>query len=331
MTFTRTARFLWAVLLTASAVLTAAAHSFPVPDFRADTTRTPATTLPDSARLSAPDDLRLVSAGIPADTVSAPADTTLKTPARRDTLVEVTHALRIGVDLAAPLMPLISGKDNDKGWMVMADYRLTPRLYAAANFGYSERSLNFSSMRNDFKGYYALAGVHYALIQGAFLQKKNKKESLDLLFAGAKIGYSRYDRRLYDATIKGSYWGAEHPLDIADRPSALWLDLSVGITVCLWNEFYLSMQGGYDVMISQSDKNGIGPLAVPGIGQVYNKSTAFSLSYGLSYRIPLYKRTHRIRLREKRESVQERRAAEEAEKKKNFTPAFTPSVPLLEE
>lgn len=325
----RLARFFQAVLLTTSLVSMAAAHPFPEACPPADTTFAQTTTAQDSLRLLPPDDLRLVTAGIPVDTVAAPTDSL--TPARRDTLIEVTHALRIGVDLAAPLMPLIGGKDKDKGWMVMADYRLTPRLYAAANLGYSERSLNFSSMRNDFKGYYALAGVHYALIQGAFLQKKNGKEGLDLLFAGAKLGYSRYDRRLYDATVKGSYWGAEYPVEIADRPSALWLDLSIGITVCLWNEFYLSMQGGYDVMISQSDKNGIGPLAVPGIGQVYNKSTAFSLSYGLSYRIPLYKRTHRIRLREKRESVQERRAAEEAEKKKSFTPAFTPDAPLLEE
>lgn len=250
---------------------------------------------------------------------------------RKDTLVEIQHALRIGVDLAAPLMPLISGKDGESGWMIMADYRLRPRLYAAVDVGHSERKFNFSSMRADIDGWYAQAGVQHALLQGAFLQKNGKKEGLDILFIGVKLGYSKYHRHLYDATINNSYWGGQYSPDITDHPSALWIDLSLGISVCIWNELYLSMRGGYDIIVNSNDRNGIGALAVPGIGQVYNKSTAFSFAYGLSYRIPLYKREHRVRLRQQQDSPEQLRAIEEAEKKKNFTPAFTTTTDLLEE
>ena len=276
-------------------------------------------------------DSQLFSAGDLIDTTKVlPQDTLSGHPARRDTLIEVQHALRVGIDLAAPLLPLIGGKDDDSGWMVLADYRVGPRLYAAANFGHAERHLNFSSMRTAVDGWYALGGIHYALAQGAFLQKKSGREGLDILYAGVKLGYSKYNRHIYDASIRGDYWGNEYAPDITDNPSALWLDLSMGISVCLWGNVYLSLQGGYDVMVSGSGQNGIGPLVVPGLGQVYNKSTAFSMSYGISYRFPLYKKVHRVRIREKRESINEQRARENTERLKNFTPAFDP-VKLLEE
>lgn len=248
---------------------------------------------------------------------------------RRDTLIEVQHALRVGIDLAAPLLPIISGKNEDSGWMVMADYRLTPKLYAAANFGMAERHLNFTSMRTSVDGWFAQAGVHYALTQGSFLQK-NGKQALDILYFGAKLGYSKYNRHIYDMTISDGYWDTDYAVDITDRPSAMWLNLSIGAEVSLWNNLFLTMEGSYNLIVAQSDKNGIGPLAVPGIGQVYNKSVAFSMSYGIAYRFPLYKKVHRIRIRQKRESENVRRARENAEKTKNFTPAFTPTE-LLEE
>lgn len=275
-------------------------------------------------------DSQLFSAGELIDTTGIATDSLLVADTtRRDTLIEVQHALRVGIDLAAPLLPIISGKNEDSGWMVMADYRLTPKLYAAANFGMAERHLNFTSMRTSVDGWFAQAGVHYALTQGSFLQK-NGKEALDILYFGAKLGYSKYNRHIYDMTISDGYWGTDYAVDITDRPSAMWLNLSIGAEVSLWNNLFLTMEGSYNLIVSQSDKNGIGPLAVPGIGQVYNKSVAFSMSYGIAYRFPLYKKVHRIRIRQKRESENERRAREDAAKKMKFTPAFTPTE-LLEE
>lgn len=275
-------------------------------------------------------DSQLFSAGELIDTTGIATDSLLVADTtRRDTLIEVQHALRVGIDLAAPLLPIISGKNEDSGWMVMADYRLTPKLYAAANFGMAERHLNFTSMRTSVDGWFAQAGVHYALTQGSFLQK-NGKEALDILYFGAKLGYSKYNRHIYDMTISDGYWGTDYAVDITDRPSAMWLNLSIGAEVSLWNNLFLTMEGSYNLIVSQSDKNGIGPLAVPGIGQVYNKSVAFSMSYGIAYRFPLYKKVHRIRIRQKRESENVRRAREDAAKKMKFTPAFTPTE-LLEE
>lgn len=280
-------------------------------------------------------DSQLFAAGQIVDTTKALATDTLnlakKEPVRRDTLIEVEHAIRFGIDLAAPLLPLISGKDNDNGWMVMADYRLRPKLYGAFDFGHAKRCLNFTSMRADADGWYARAGIYYALIQN-MLSPGDKKGDSDMLFTGVKIGYSKYNRHIYDSSVQGGYWGNEYPIDMKDSPSAMWLDLSIGIMVRLFkSNFYLSMQGGYDVILSSSDNSGIGALVVPGLGQVYNKSTAFSFSYALSYRIPLYKRIHKVRIKQKRETENERRMKElEAKKKEPFVPAFTPSE-LLEE
>ena len=280
-------------------------------------------------------DSQLFVAGQIVDTTKALTTDTLnlakKEPARRDTLIVVEHAIRFGIDLAAPLLPLISGKDNDNGWMVMADYRLRPKLYGAVDFGQAKRCLNFTSMRTDADGWYARAGIYYALLQN-MLSPDDKKGDSDMLFTGIKIGYSKYNRHIYDSSVQGGYWGNEYPIDMEDNPSVMWLDLSVGIMVRLFkSNFYLSMQGGYDVILSSSDNSGIGALVVPGLGQVYNKSTAFSFSYALSYRIPLYKRIHKVHIKQKRETENERRMKEaEAKKKEPLTPAFTPSE-LLEE
>ena len=293
---------------------------------------TEATKTPDGDTLTVlPEiDSQLFSAGELIDTTEIATDTLpVVDTTRRDTLIEVQHALRVGIDLAAPLLPIISGKNEDRGWMMMVDYRLTPKLYAAANFGMAKRHLNFTSMRTSVDGWFAQAGVHYALTQGAFLQK-NGKEGLDILYLGAKLGYSKYNRHIYDLTISDGYWGTDYAVDITDHPSAMWLNLSIGAEVSLWNNLFLSVEGSYNLIVAQSDGSGIGPLAVPGIGQVYNKSVAFSMSYGIAYRFPLYKKMHRIRIRQKRESENERRAREDAEKKTKFTPVFTPTE-LLEE
>lgn len=280
-------------------------------------------------------DSQLFAAGQIVDTTKALATDTLnlakKEEPRRDTLIEVEHAIRIGIDLAAPLLPLISGKDNDNGWMVMADYRFRPKLYGAFDFGYAKRCLNFTSMRTDVDGWYARAGIYYALLQN-MISPGDKKGDNDMLFTGIKFGYSKYNRHIYDSSVQGGYWDNEYPIDMTDKPSALWLDLSVGIMVRLFkSNFYLSMQGGYDVILSGSDNSGIGALVVPGLGQVYNKSTAFSFSYALSYRIPLYKRIHKARIKQKRETEDERNMKElRSRKKEPFAPAFTPSE-LLEE
>lgn len=292
--------------------------------FRADTTLlTPRTITAADSLISgkAPSTDSLLKAdSLSLDTKQAvPSDTV-----RKDSLQEVQHALRIGFDIAAPLIPVISGKDYDKGWMIQADFRLTPKLYVAADFGYSKRRFDFSAQKMDIDGWFARAGINYSLMRGIFSYD-------DMMFVGLKAGYSQYDRRLYGASINDDYWGGTENIDINDRPSAIWGDLSLGVMVRVVKNVYLSMQGGYDLILSSTKPNGIGPLAVPGMGQVYNSSAGFSFSYTISYRIPLYKKMHRVKIRQKPETEEDRqKAQQEREKEKPLEPAYNP-VEILEE
>lgn len=136
-------------------VLCAAAMTFlPRPGLRRANTRIPGRHYPADIphdngcrfphiRKAPSKDSLLKADSLSLDTKQAvPSDTVMK-----DSLQEVQHALRIGFDIAAPLIPVISGKDYDKGWMIQADFRLTPKLYVAADFGYSKRRFDFSAQK----------------------------------------------------------------------------------------------------------------------------------------------------------------------------------------
>ena len=244
-------------------------------------------------------------------------------PTYRDSLIEIQHALRIGVDLIAPLSPVLGNKD-DSGWLVKSDFRLTPRLYAAADFGYSKRKLDFSIQTVNVDGWFARAGIDYSVIRGIF-------SSDDMMYVGAKLGYSKYNRHMYGDTISTDYWGDKTIVDIHDSPSAMWLDLSLGVMVQIVKNVFLSMEGGYDLILSAQKPNGVGPMLVPGMGQVYNNSTGFSFAYSVSYRIPLYKKTHHMRVREEHSQSNELKEKDkDKNKKKLLDPAFKSST-ILEE
>lgn len=94
---------------------------------------------------------------------------------------------------------------------------------------------------------------------------------------------------------------------------------------------YLSMQGGYDLILSSTKPNGIGPPGSTRYGPGVQFSAGFSFSYTISYRIPLYKKMHRVKIRQKPETEEDRqKAQQEREKEKPLEPAYNP-VEILEE
>ena len=239
---------------------------------------------------------------------------------KRDSLIEIKHSMRIGVDLFTPLLPIL-GDNDDKAWQVKTDFRLTPKLYAAFDIGYQERTKDFTMQWSTSKGMFFKAGVNYALLRGIF-------DSDDMMYVGLKLGYSSYDRHVWGDTLRSTQWGNEHIVDINDSPSALWGDLSIGVMVQVARNVYLSMDAAYDMILSSSKPNGIGPMIVPGVGQVYSTTTGFSFSYAVSYRIPLYTKTHRMKIKEHIKENQE--TIDSKKKKEVFRPAFQ-STELIEE
>jgi hypothetical protein len=262
------------------------------------------------------DSIRMVERGMKSE-----RDSTNKVHVvKRDSLIEIKHGLRIGVDLFTPLLPILGGND-DMAWQVKTDFRLTPKLYAAFDVGYQDRSKDFMMHQTRSKGMFFKAGVNYALLRGIF-------DSDDMMYVGLKLGYSSYDRHIWGDTLREPQWGNEVIVDINDKPMALWGDLSIGVMVQVARNVYLSMDAAYDMILSSSDSNGIGPMMVPGVGQVYSNTTGFSFSYAVSYRIPLYTKTHRMKIKEHIREDQETISTKK--KKEEFTPAFQTST-LIEE
>lgn len=262
------------------------------------------------------DSIRLVERGMKAERDSANKVHVVK----RDSLIEIKHGLRIGVDLFTPLLPILGGND-DKAWQVKTDFRLTPKLYAAVDVGYQKRTKDFTMQWTTSKGMFFKAGVNYALLRGIF-------DSDDMMYVGLKLGYSSYDRHIWGDTLREPQWGNEVIVDINDHPSALWGDLSIGVMVQVARNVYLSMDAAYDMVLSSNNPNGIKTMIVPGVGQVYSNTTGFSFSYTVSYRIPLYTKTHRMKIKE--QIREDKESISPKKKKEEFSPAFQTST-LIEE
>ena len=196
------------------------------------------------------------------------------------------YGIRVGIDISK--LARTAFEDGFTGFEINGDYRLTKKIYAAAELGTSERVWDEDGLR-------AITNGSFIKI-GADLNAYNNWLGMDnAIFAGLRYGFSAFSQELDSYTIYTS--NPAFTTQIRDENikfsglSAHWAELIVGIKTEVINNLYLSINLQLKRKITEDRPENFDNLIIPGFNRTYDFSQ-FGVGYGytISYLIPFYKK-----------------------------------------
>jgi hypothetical protein len=221
--------------------------------------------------------------------------------ARDSTSFGQRYGLRVGVDLSKPVRALI---DSDySGLEFVADYRITKKLYVAAEFG-NEKKTSFEALENvddlnRVELYNYTTSGSYVKLGVDFNTYENWYGMTNAIFIGARYAGSAFSQTLNNYTIYDSnrYWNPDSfvPGNGSSEEfsglNATWLEFLVGIKVELVANFYLSASVRLAHLFTNKEADSFPNLWIPGFNNV-NDNSKFGVgyNYSISYFLPLYRK-----------------------------------------
>ncbi len=212
------------------------------------------------------------------ETATTPADSTS---------IKLKYGLRLGFDSGKIARSFLD--DDYQGIELIGDYRISERLYIAAEIGNEERTLTTDFLNTFTSGSYIKAGIDFNLYD-------NWLDMDNLVFFGTRIGASTFSHTIneYQVFAGNQYWAPQNTvtdaLELNDL-SAFWLELILGIKAELFTNLYLGLNVQLKIGITDTEPENFDNIYIPGFNRTYD-STRIGVGYGytISYRIPFYKK-----------------------------------------
>ncbi|NMH27278.1 DUF6048 family protein [Flavobacterium silvaticum] len=201
------------------------------------------------------------------------------------TIKERRYGLRIGVDLYRLTRGLY---DKDyKGLELVADYRISPSYYIAAEIGNENKTDDKDRIDYTTKGSYIKAGFDYNTYQN-WLNMEN------IINVGARYGFSTFSqtRNSYKIYNPNPYFGEEQIVPSGDKFDGLtagWIELVAGLKAEVLHNIFVGFSVRINYLISQTEPQNFANLYIPGFNRTYEGKFGAGFNYTVSYFIPLYK------------------------------------------
>ena len=214
----------------------------------------------------------------------------------------VTHnqkyGLRVGIDLSRPIL---SFSNNDYiGLEFVGDYRLTHKLYLAAELGNEKKTKQEDLYNFTTSGSYIKLGVDYNTYANWYGEQNS-------IYFGGRYAFSSFSQTLNNYQIYDSnrYWNPDDFIDgssIAQEFSGLnasWLEFVFGTKVELFANIYLGASIRLGFLINNKEPDNFQNLFIPGFNKVTEGSKfGVGYNYSLTYFIPLYKKVKKTKKEE---------------------------------
>ena len=208
--------------------------------------------------------------------------------AKKDSIKHIQkYGLRIGGDLSKLIRTALD--DDYKGFEIMADFRLTKRLYVAGELGTEERTLGNDYVNATASGTYFKAGVDYNSYTNWFGMH-------NMIYGGLRVGASTFSQTRNSFTVyaQDQYWEPQFSSNDAEKfsgLSAIWAELIIGIKAEVLPNLFVGLNAQLKNIFSQDQPDNFENLYVPGYNRTYDGSS-FGVGYGynISYLIPLFKK-----------------------------------------
>lgn len=204
----------------------------------------------------------------------------------KDTLLyKSPYGIRLGIDISKPLKT--SFQDNYSGLELVGDYRISERIYIAAEIGYEEETSKEDFTNSTAKGSYLRVGFNFNAYEN-WLDMNNE------IFLGFRYGLSFFDQTLNEFTpnVNTTYFPANQ-ITMASQTNNLtahWSEFMAGIKVETFKNFFISSSISFKMMISVKDPDNFKSLYAPGFNRIFASNSGFGFNYTLSYLIPFKKK-----------------------------------------
>lgn len=209
------------------------------------------------------------------------------------------YGLRVGADLQK-LSRSLYDKDY-KGFEIVGDYRLTKKMYAAAEIGTENKNTVDEQLDFTTKGQYIRIGIDLNTYEN-WLDMEN------MIYTGFRYGYSNFSQNLNSYSI---YYNTAHTNpDNIPQPtqpnlldnttvypnkefsglSAHWVEFVAGVKAKVYNNIYIGFSARLNYLITDKKPDNFENLYIPGFNKTYDGSFGVGFNYTVSYMIPLYKK-----------------------------------------
>lgn len=200
--------------------------------------------------------------------------------------IPTKYGLRVGLDLAKPLRTLL--EDGYSGFEIMADFRVSKKLYIAAEIGNENKDRIESNLSSNSTGSYLKIGVDINAYKNWFGLN-------NAIYFGLRYGISTFNQELLSYQIYNT--NQTFPATIKTEPieytglTAHWAELIFGIKAEVLPNLFLSINLQLKRKLAEEKPDNFNNLYIPGFNRTYDFS-AFGAGYGytISYLIPFFKK-----------------------------------------
>lgn len=217
------------------------------------------------------------------------------------TLAQVTQAdsltymdkygLRVGTDIYKLTRNLYD--KNYKGFEFNGDFRVTKKIYAAAEVGFENKRTLDERIDYNTKGVFLKVGGNFNFYEN-WLDMDNQ------IYVGARYGFSIFEQqvnafRVYQVNpVLGENPFIENQ-SVSSGLNAHWMEIVVGFQAELLPNIYGGLNFRLNYMITQSKPSNFDNLFINGFGRVYEGSPfGATFNYTLSYFLPLIKKPKKV-------------------------------------
>lgn len=223
----------------------------------------------------------------------------------KDTVVhKEPYGLRVGVDLSRIILSMV--KEGYSGLEFVGDYRLTQKIYLAAEVGNEKYDQQEDLYDFTTSGGYLKVGVDYNTYENWYGMNNS-------IFIGGRYVVSTFSQTVNEHTIydNNRYW---YPNGFApgipgkqeyNGLSASWLEFVLGAKAELFANFFLGISLRLGYLVTNKEPDNFSNLWIPGFNKK-TEGTKFGVgyNYSLTYFIPLYKKAKKPKKPKKEETVE---------------------------
>lgn len=208
---------------------------------------------------------------------------------KNDTIVPTKkqrYGLRTGLDLFKLTKSLTD--DNYQGLEIVGDYRITKKVYFAAELGNENKTTDEPQLNFTTKGSYLKVGFDFNAYEN-WLNMENQ------IYIGFRYGTSLFSQNLNHYSIyndTGGFLGEHAQVNINKEYSGLsahWAEMVGGIKAEVFKNLFVGFSFRINYLVAQSKPNGFDNLYIPGFHRTYDGNWGVGFNYSISYFIPLYK------------------------------------------
>lgn len=196
------------------------------------------------------------------------------------------YGIRVGLDLYKISRSLY---DHDyKGFEIVGDYRLTKKMYLAAEIGNENKTTADDRVNFTTKGSYFKAGFDSNFYE-------NWLDMHNMIHLGVRYGVSTFSQELNSYQIYNtSTFFPTAPEVVSGTKyeglSAHWAEVVAGIKAELFTNFYAGFSVRLNYLMANQKPENFDNLYIPGFNRTYDGKFGAGWNYTVSYFIPLYKK-----------------------------------------